>query len=86
MLMGLVVSHVTLRVPVRLGLMNQAIRYLASHVRHSHGTACRVNGCTADSGTVHWKLGFLKLAERAAGHRAEKRAAIQELRRVSDVC
>ena len=41
---------------------------------------------TADSGTVHWKLGFLKLAERAAGHRAEKRAAFQELRRVSDVC
>ena len=41
---------------------------------------------TADSGTVHWKLGFLKLAERAAGPRAEKRAAIRELRCVSNVC
>ena len=41
---------------------------------------------TTDSGTVHWNLGFLKLVEHAAGHRAEKRAAVRELRRVSDAC
>ena len=41
---------------------------------------------TADSSTKHWKLGFLKLSERAARHRAEKRAVVKELRRVSDVC
>ena len=41
---------------------------------------------TADSSTEHWKLGFLKLSERAAGHRAEKQAVVEELRRVSNVC
>ena len=40
----------------------------------------------ADSSTEHWKLGFLKLSERATGHRAQKRADVRELRRVSDVC
>ena len=40
----------------------------------------------ADYGTVHWKLGFLKLAECAASHRAEMRALVRELRHVCDVC
>ena len=40
----------------------------------------------ADSSAEHWKLGFLKLSECAAGRRAEKRAVVRELRRVSNVC
>ena len=35
---------------------------------------------TADSNIEHWKLGFLKLSGRVAGHRAEKRAVVRELR------
>ena len=49
MLIGLVVSRVPLRVPVRLGLMNQAILYLASYARHFHGTAGCVNGCARNT-------------------------------------
>ena len=41
---------------------------------------------TTDSSTEHWKVGFLKLSERAPGHLAEKRVVVRELRRVSDVC
>ena len=41
---------------------------------------------TANSSIVHWKLGFLKLAECAAADRAQKRATVRELRRMFDAC
>ena len=40
----------------------------------------------ADSGTPHFKLGFLKLAKRADAHCANKHSAVRVLRHVSNVC
>ena len=40
----------------------------------------------ADSGTDHFKLGFLNLAKRANAHCADKNTAIKALRHVLDVC
>ena len=69
-----------------LQLSRMEARYMAGHMTYGVVWEQVYGMLEKHSGTVHWKLGFLKLAERAAGHRAEKRAAVQELRPVSDVC
>ena len=72
----------------RVGESGQKLLCTPCYEVPRHPTMCKWmrEQRNADSGTPHFKLGFLKLAKHADAHRADKHSAVRVLRHVSNVC